>query len=165
MSRWHEVAELVAGVAPTLGAALAGPGGAAAGRLLAAGLGVASTPDDVYAAVASDPQATLKLRQLEADLEKTLIGARGGAVTAEIQGESWLQRNWRPLLMLWFGVLMGGYWFGLTPDTLTESTIEALFAIVQVGLGGYVIGRSAEKITKTVSGAGLFDHLAGKVRK
>ena len=69
-------------------------------------------------------------------------------ITAEAQGESWLQRNWRPLLMLWFAGLVGAHWLGFTPPNLPESVVINLLDIVQVGVGGYVLGRSAEKVTK-----------------
>ena len=69
-------------------------------------------------------------------------------ITAEAQGESWLQRNWRPLLMLWFAGLVGAHWLGYTPINLQESVVNSLLDIVQVGVGGYVLGRSAEKVTK-----------------
>ena len=69
-------------------------------------------------------------------------------ITAEAQGESWLQRNWRPLLMLWFAGLVGAHWLGYTPPNLPPDVVMSLLDIVQVGVGGYVLGRSAEKVVK-----------------
>jgi hypothetical protein len=69
-------------------------------------------------------------------------------ITAEAQGESWLQRNWRPLLMLWFAALVGTHWLGFTPPNLPESVVNNLLDIVQVGVGGYVLGRSGEKMVR-----------------
>ena len=69
-------------------------------------------------------------------------------ITAEANGESWLQRNWRPLLMLWFAGLVGAHWLGFTPPNLPEAVVLNLLDIVQVGVGGYVIGRSAEKAVR-----------------
>ena len=69
-------------------------------------------------------------------------------ILAEAKGESWLQRNWRPLLMLWFAGLVGAHWLGFTPPNLPESVVNSLLDIVQVGIGGYVLGRSGEKIVK-----------------
>lgn len=69
-------------------------------------------------------------------------------ITAEAQGDSWLQRNWRPLLMLWFAGLVGAHWLGFTPPNLPEAVVINLLDIVQVGVGGYVLGRSAEKVVK-----------------
>ena len=76
------------------------------------------------------------------------LEAAAKVIMAEAQGESWLQRNWRPLLMLWFAGLVGAHWLGYTPPNLPESVVVSLLDIVQVGVGGYVVGRSAEKIVK-----------------
>lgn len=165
MSTWRDVAAVVESVAPTLGTVLGGPGGAAVGSLVAAGLGVARSPDSVIKAIEEQPLAAQKLREIEAGIEQALIQARGQVITAEAQGESWLQRNWRPLVMLWFAGLVGGYWFGFTPPYLSEATVSGLFDIVQYGLSGYIVGRSAEKITRIATGGGIFQHLGEKVRK
>jgi hypothetical protein len=69
-------------------------------------------------------------------------------ITAEANGESWLQRNWRPLLMIWFAALVGAHWLGFTPPNLPESVVNNLLDIVQVGVGGYVLGRSGEKMVR-----------------
>ena len=41
-----------------------------------------------------------ELKKESLEVEKQLIKSRGDAVKAEIEGKSWLQRNWRPMLML-----------------------------------------------------------------
>lgn len=156
---WSDVAETVAQSAPALGGALAGPAGAGIGTLIARALGVDDNPQAVAAAMQADLQAALKVREVEASITQALIQQRGGVVQAEASGESWLQRNWRPMVMLWFAGLVGGYWFGFTPDNLSDATVAALFDIVQYGLSGYIVGRSAEKIAKTVTGAGLMDNI------
>jgi hypothetical protein len=69
-------------------------------------------------------------------------------ILAEANGDSWLQRNWRPLLMLWFAALVGAHWLGFTPENLSDAVVQDLLGIVQVGIGGYVLGRSAEKVVK-----------------
>ena len=73
-------------------------------------------------------------------------------ITAEAKGDSWLQRNWRPILMLWFAGLVGAHWLGFTPPNLPESVVINLLDIVQVGVGGYVLGRSGEKMVKAYKG-------------
>lgn len=73
-------------------------------------------------------------------------------IIAEASGESWLQRNWRPILMLWFAGLVGAHWLGYTPSNLGEETVLMLLSIVKVGIGGYVLGRSGEKMVKAYAG-------------
>jgi len=162
MSAWESIKETVGSVAPMAGALLGGPAGGAVGAMIASALGVDKNPDSVAKAIRSDPQAAIKLRQIESQLEQTRLEVRGQAVQAEANGESWLQRNWRPLTMVWFSALIGGYWFGYTPDNLSEEAVLSLFGLIKLGLGGYVIGRSAEKITKEISGSGLLGKMLKK---
>jgi hypothetical protein len=89
------------------------------------------------------------------EIQKLLMGNQSKeleqavkVILAEAQGESWLQRNWRPILMLWFAGLVGAHWLGFTPPNLPESVVIGLLDIVQVGIGGYVLGRSGEKIIR-----------------
>ena len=162
MSAWESIKETVGSVAPIAGALLGGPAGGAVGDMIASALGVDKNPDSVAKAIRADPQAAIKLRQIESQLEQTRLEVRGQAVQAEANGESWLQRNWRPLTMVWFSALIGGYWFGYTPDNLSEEAVLSLFGLIKLGLGGYVIGRSAEKITKEISGSGLLGKMLKK---
>ena len=77
--------------------------------------------------------------------------AAADVVMAEARGESWLQRSWRPLLMVWFAILIGSYWFGIVPANLPVPIVQDLFTLVQIGIGGYVVGRSGEKIAHAVA--------------
>lgn len=159
---WSDVAETVGKIAPAAGGALAGPAGAAVGGLVARVLGVDESPQAVRQAISQDPQAALKLREVEARLETSLIEQRANVITTEANAEGWLQRNWRPLVMLWFAGLVGAHWLGFTPDNLDAGTVGHLLDIVQYGLTGYVVGRSAEKITKSVTGSGFMARIKGK---
>lgn len=84
------------------------------------------------------------------EYEKQLLEAQTKVVLAEAQGTSWLQRNWRPMLMVWFAGLIGARWLGYTAPGLSEALELKLFDIVQLGIGGYVIGRSAEKTVPAI---------------
>lgn len=78
--------------------------------------------------------------------ETQLMQAQAKVITAEAQGASWLQRSWRPITMLTFLALVCFDAFGLLEFRLSEQA----WSLLQIGLGGYVVGRSAEKIvTKT----------------
>ena len=73
------------------------------------------------------------------------LEAQASIITAEAKG-GWLQRNWRPMLMLTFAGLVVAHWFGFTAPNIPESVQNSLLNIVLVGLGGYIVGRSGEKI-------------------
>lgn len=75
------------------------------------------------------------------EYEQQLLESKTSIVVAEAQGGSWLQRSWRPITMLTFLALVVGDSFGLLA---TELAPEA-WTLLQIGLGGYVVGRSVEK--------------------
>jgi hypothetical protein len=79
------------------------------------------------------------------------IASAAKIVLAEAQG-SWLQRNWRPLLMVTFSGLIMAHWFGFTAPDIPESVQNSLLDIVMVGVGGYVVGRSGEKMVEKFKG-------------
>ncbi|MBU2967075.1 3TM-type holin [Amphritea sp. 2_MG-2023] len=81
------------------------------------------------------------------DYEARLVEAQAKIITAEAQGASWLQRNWRPITMLTFLVLVVADTFGLTAFRLADQA----WTLLQIGLGGYVIGRSAEKVVPKIT--------------
>lgn len=70
------------------------------------------------------------------------LAKQAALVMAEAQGESWLQRSWRPITMLTFLGLTTFDAFGILPFRLADEA----WTLLQLGLGGYVVGRSAEKI-------------------
>lgn len=78
------------------------------------------------------------------------MNAQRDVIVAEAKGESWLQRNWRPLVMLNFTVLITAYFFGFVAPNITENVLLAIFDILEIGIGGYVLGRSGEKIASTL---------------
>lgn len=113
---------------------------------------------DVVKNLFPDPADETKRIELQNQLTMALVQqasaietAAAGIVTAEVQGQSWLQRNWRPLAMLVFTALIVARWLGFAAPNLSESEYLKLWDIVQLGLGGYVIGRSAEKIVPQVA--------------
>lgn len=79
--------------------------------------------------------------------------AQANIVQTEAASSHWLAANWRPLLMLTFGGLIVARWFGWAAPNLSEAEYLKLWDIVELGLGGYVIGRSVEKIAPSVMGA------------
>ena len=89
------------------------------------------------------------------EFETNLMNARRDIIVAEAQSASWLTRNWRPIVMLTFTALVVCHWLGWTAPNLSEAQVLALLAIVKLGLGGYVIGRSAEKVAEKIDLKGL----------
>jgi hypothetical protein len=78
--------------------------------------------------------------------EKDSFESRAKIIEAEAKSEHWLTAIWRPVTMLTFLALCVGDSLGLLSSPLRDEA----WSLLQLGLGGYVVGRSAEKITKSV---------------
>ncbi|WP_303181275.1 3TM-type holin [uncultured Butyricimonas sp.] len=90
-------------------------------------------------------------KQLETDLlrifiewEKRVMEAQAAVLTEEARG-TWLQRSWRPLVMLTFALIVLAGTFTSLPMLADTSRF---WDLLEIGLGGYVVGRSGEKIVQ-----------------
>ncbi|MDN6321066.1 MAG: holin family protein [Halomonas sp.] len=85
------------------------------------------------------------------DSENSIIKAQMQIILAEAQGESWLQRNWRPLLMLTIvaivanNYLVAPYLSAMFGVGLTLPLPDALWNLMTLGVGGYIAGQTAER--------------------
>lgn len=102
--------------------------------------------EDKDKAHALEVQLTSQLTSTVAELLSKELEAQRDVVVAEAQGESWLQRNWRPITMMALVGMVCVYWMGFTSRELDEPVILSILDIVQIGLGGYIGGRTAEKL-------------------
>lgn len=107
-----------------------------------------------------DPADELKRIALEQQLQSQILSqaaaieqAAAEVVKAEAQSENWLVSSWRPITMLTFVALIVAKWLGFTAPGVSEAIEIELMNLVQIGLGGYVIGRSAEKIAPSIAAA------------
>ena len=82
------------------------------------------------------------------DYEKEMIKGQQAVVTAEAKSEHFIVAAWRPITMLTFLVLAVGDSLGLLATPLKDEA----WMLLQLGLGGYVVGRSGEKIAKVMKG-------------
>ena len=69
---WKDIAGTVGKAAPLLGTLLGGPAGGAVGAIIASALGTGGSADEVAQALATNPEAAIKLRQIEADRQVRL---------------------------------------------------------------------------------------------
>lgn len=73
---WDKVLELIGDAAPTVGGLLGGPAGAAVGGLVAKVLGVEDKPEAIEEALRANPEALVKIRELEVSRELALLEAQ-----------------------------------------------------------------------------------------
>lgn len=109
--------------------------------------------DKLWPDPAQKAQAQVALLELAQKGELAEFTARADIVKTEAASEHWLAANWRPILMLTFGWLIVSRWYGWAAPNLSEAEYLKLWDIVQLGLGGYVVGRSVEKVAPVIADA------------
>lgn len=92
------------------------------------------------------------MRQLLAH-QSEIESAAAKIIQTEAASTHWLAANWRPLTMLVFVGLIVARWFGWAAPGLQEAEYLKLWSIVEFGLGGYVVGRSVEKVAPSIAAA------------
>lgn len=105
---------------------------------------------------ASALKAEIQMKLLSLSQEETK--AATSVLLAELQGASWLQRNWRPILMLVVVMIIANNYilfpymqlFGF-PATVLELP-DKLYTLMVTGVGGYIVGRTGEKMMTTYKG-------------
>lgn len=125
------------------------------GQLISAGLSIIDKviPDPVAKAEAQrrliEMQQTGELKELESKME---------IVKAEAESTHWLTAAWRPITMLTFVAIIANNYI-LYPylslfwvDAPMLEVPEQLWNLLQIGIGGYVVGRSVEKSVAAYKG-------------
>lgn len=111
---------------------------------------VGSVIDDLFTSDEERIKAKNKVFDILKEKELELRKMQTEVIVTEAKG-NWLQRSWRPILMLGFGFIVMYNKFFAPAFGLPNAELENEFwNLLQLGVGGYVIGRSAEKIAKDV---------------
>ncbi len=96
----------------------------------------------------------LAIMQMDHSEFETLIKEQSSIIQSEATGSSWLQRNWRPGLMLIIMVIIANnyilfpYASMFTDKAVVLELPVHMWDLIKLGVGGYVIGRSGEKMVK-----------------
>ena len=119
----NELLKLLGHLAPTIATAVAGPAGGAVVSALASKFGCKETVDDVARAIAGDPEAAIKLAQIDLETLKmqyaNTADARAMQVAALNQSDVFSKRFTMYLTAFWSiaAVLYVGFiTFGVIPD-------------------------------------------------
>lgn len=160
---WKDVTPIVGRVAPILGTLIGGPAGAALGALVSSALGVSNTPDAVHEALKVNPDAAIKLAQIEKEREVELrqllvstennrmasetaaVLAVNQTMQAETRSEHWPSYSWRPFIGFVFGAMMLGIYFVLPLAHVPVPTVptEAWLAMGSVlGVASFFRGKA-----------------------
>lgn len=169
---WADVTKFLGGAAPVVGTLLGGPAGGAVGELISKALGVEDKPDAVIDALKANPDAIIKIKELEnskalaeiqaniekyridADIEKAQIDA--GKNIEDNTTQRWLSDNTagglpaitRPLLVWWLVIsftLMALFDGNIGDFKIKTQYIDLLNTLLPLALMAYFGLRTYEK--------------------
>ncbi len=115
-------------------------------------------PEDKDKAAEIERELSMQLMMNSATVEK----AAADVILAEAKSDSWLASSWRPILMLVITAIVAwNFLFAplieLAVVLITNDQIplaidlpSELWTLLTVGVGGYVMGRSGEKIVNNL---------------
>ena len=102
--------------------------------------------DKLFTSKEEKIQAENVIKQILVQKQLELQKMQTEIIVTEAKG-NWLQRSWRPILMLAFGFIVIYVKFLAPVFGLTIPELENEFwNLLQIGIGGYVIGRTGEKM-------------------
>jgi len=112
--------------------------------------------DNLHTSEEERMQQKFKLLELQAsavdsaiEYNQKLFEGQAKIINSEAASEHWLASNWRPITMLTFVGLVVARFLGYEATNMTPTDYEHLWTLIEIGLGGYVVGRSVEKAVKT----------------
>jgi len=113
---------------------------------------VGSVIDKLHTSDEEKAAAKFQLATLVANFEQQVASARRDVLVAEAKGESWMQRNWRPITMLTFvfiifnNYVLAPYVAAFGGHVPTLDIPNGMWALLNVGIGGYIASRGVEKV-------------------
>jgi len=105
-----------------------------------------------------DPAEKLKLLNAIQDAESKMMEAKAKTIVAEASSEHWLVASWRPITMLTFVAIIANnyiiapYFKSWGYEVPTLIIPPDMWTLLQLGLSGYIAGRSGEKMVKIWKG-------------
>jgi hypothetical protein len=152
----NDLLNLLKGVAPALATAVAGPLGAAAITAISSKLGVSDSVEEVAKAIAGDPAAQQKLKELELEFTKVAADAIKnednnvtGRWSADMASDSWLSKNIRPMSLV--AIFIGYFLFAMMSAfglNANEAYVTLLGQWGMLIMGAYFGGRTVEKLAE-----------------
>lgn len=123
--------------------------------LLSAGF---SLIDDLFTSDEEKAEAKLKLQTMAQQGKLKELEEAVKVITAEANSEHFIVAAWRPITMLTFVVIIANNYILYPYLSLffAEAPVlaipEDMWGLLKIGLGGYVVGRSGEKVAQIMKG-------------
>lgn len=97
--------------------------------------------------------------------DATVIAAQANAISIILTQGSWLEKQWRPWLMIILMAIIGCWFFGYVPphfnDEMSPMMLEVL-GLLKIGVLGYIPCRTIEKVMTQLNVASVLKQLISK---
>jgi len=109
---------------------------------------------------ASKRKAELAVMEMNGELKELEQAVK--IITAEANSDSFIAKNWRPITMLVFVIIIANNYILYPYISLFWAQAPMLeippdmWALLKIGLGGYIISRGGEKITNSLKQSNIF---------
>lgn len=120
--------------------------------------GIGNSIDNIVTSKEEKLKLYNELVKIYMESSNKLIESSSQIIIAEANG-NWIQRSWRPILMLLFGVIV---LISVFTETSLNQVPSDFWDLLQVGIGGYIGGRSLEKIADVAGKAYANKEKGGK---
>lgn len=110
-------------------------------------------------------QSALDLLKSVNDVDAQAITASAQAISAILTQGSWIERTWRPCLMVMLIVLIGCWFFGYIPPNFNAPVspmMREVLDLLKVGVIGYVPCRTVEKVVTQLNIGSILKQLIQK---
>ena len=105
-----------------------------------------------------DPNKRAELLMKLQEAEQATQQLQAKVIATEAGSEHWITSAWRPITMLVFVAIIANNYilvpyfqsFGLHIPSLVLN--NQMWDLLKIGIGGYIVGRSAEKVVKNLKG-------------
>lgn len=116
--------------------------------------GLVSGVKSFFSVRESKVNAIVKLMDVATSIDTNDIEAKkaaSAAIVAEASSGYWLSACWRPIVSLFFASLVGARFLGYHAPGMSEREIMELYELVKICIGGYMGGRTVEKVIGTLN--------------
>ncbi len=126
---------------------------------------VMNSAKDIIGRFVADPdkkiEAQTELFKLQSDLQSKILDAdvqfarvQADTLQTEMKSDSWMGKNWRPLLMLTFTyIILHNYVIAPVFHIPLNQIPDDMWTLLKIGMGGYIVGRTVEKVAPDIAGA------------
>ncbi len=137
---WKDLKGIIGNIAPALGTIIAGPAGAVVGTGLARALNVDPTPAAVNRAIATDPEAHLKLFEFQKDYQLAILEQE---LADKQDARARHKDHWMPVLLtIVLALMVSGMFAGILNVEMSAGVESIAYLIAGQVLTAFLTGVS-----------------------